>query len=92
MLCNFDKLLIFCGEKILSSKRKTQIDPAAIIAYVLDILPFIKFLLKFINLKEMNSKEVVFADGFSIAGSLNSIKGYWDKLTAMCLSKILLLP
>ena len=31
----------------------------------------------------MNAKEVVFADGFSIAGNLNSIKDYWDKLTAI---------
>ena len=31
----------------------------------------------------MNAKEVVFADDFSIAGSLNSIKDYWDKLTAI---------
>ena len=30
----------------------------------------------------MNAKEVVFADDFSIAGSLNSIKDYWDKLRA----------
>ena len=52
-------------------------------AYALGILPFIKFLLEFINLNEMNAKEVVFADDFSIAGSLNSIKDYWDKLTAI---------
>ena len=31
----------------------------------------------------MNAKEVVFADDFSVAGSLNSIKDYWDKLTAI---------
>ena len=31
----------------------------------------------------MNAKEVVFADDFSVADSLNSIKGYWDKLTAI---------
>ena len=51
-------------------------------AYVLGILPLIKFLLQFINLNEMNVKEAVFADEFSIAGSLNSIKDYWDELTA----------
>ena len=42
----------------------------------------IKFLLQFIILNEMNSKEVVFADDISAAGSLNSIKNYWHKLTA----------
>ena len=31
----------------------------------------------------MNTKEVVFADDVSVAGSLNSIKDYWDKLTAI---------
>ena len=31
----------------------------------------------------MNAKEVAFANDFSIAGSLNSIKDYWDKLTAI---------
>ena len=31
----------------------------------------------------MNAKQVVFADGFSVAGSLNSIKDYWDKLLAI---------
>ena len=47
-------------------------------AYALDILPLIKFLLEFINLHEMNAKEVALADDFSVAGSLNSIKDYWD--------------
>ena len=50
-------------------------------AYALDILPLIKLLLEFINLNKVNVKEVAFADGFSVAGSLNSIKDYWDKLT-----------
>ena len=31
----------------------------------------------------MNAKEVLFADGFSVAGNLNSIKDYWEKLTAI---------
>ena len=31
----------------------------------------------------MNVKEVTFGDNFSVAGSLNSIKDYWDKLTAI---------
>ena len=31
----------------------------------------------------MNAKEVFFADGFSIAGNLNSIKDQWDELTAI---------
>ena len=35
-------------------------------ANTLGILPLIKFLLEFINLNEMNVKEVVFADDFSV--------------------------
>ena len=31
----------------------------------------------------MNVKEAVFAADFSVAGSLNSIKGYLDELTAI---------
>ena len=52
-------------------------------AYALGILPLIKFLLEFTNLNDMNAKEIVFLDDFSVAGSLNSIKDYWDKLTAI---------
>ena len=75
--------LFIVGEgEILSSEETTQGDPTAMGAYVLGILPLIKILLQFINLNEMNVKEAVFADEFSIAGSLNSIKDYWDELTA----------
>ena len=37
-------------------------------AYALGILPLIKFLLEFINLNEMSTNEVVFADDFSLVG------------------------
>ena len=46
------------------------------------ILLLIKYLLVFVNLKELNAKEAVFVEEFSVAGSLNSIKNYWEKLTA----------
>ena len=51
--------------------------------HALGILLFMKFLLEFINLNEMNAKKVVSLDNFSVAGSLNSIKNYWNKLTAI---------
>ena len=37
-------------------------------------------MLAFVNLNEMNGMEVVFAGNFSVASSLDAIKGYWDKL------------
>ena len=76
-------LFIVGGGEILSSEGVTQGDSTAMGGHALDILPLIKFLLEFVSLNEINAKEVVFADYFSVAGSLNSNKDYWDKLTAI---------
>ena len=72
------------GERYLLVKGQlTQGDPRALAAYALGILSLIKFLLEFVNLNEMNAKEAALAGHFSVACSLNSIKDYWDKLTAI---------
>ena len=77
------RLFIVGGGEILSTEETTQDDSRAMGAYALGILPLIKFLLQFINLNEMNVKEAVFAEEFSIAGSLSSIKDYRDELIAI---------
>ena len=76
-------LFIVGGGEILSSEGTTQTDPTAMRVFALGIIPLIKFMLEFIISNEMNAKEVVFVDDFSVSGSLNSIKDYWDKLTAI---------
>ena len=81
------RLVIVCGGEILFSEGATQDDPTVMGAYPLGILPLIKFLLEFINLNEMNAKKVVFADHYTVVGSLNSIKDYWDKLTTKHMSR-----
>ena len=77
------RLFIVGGGWVLSIEGTTQGDSTVMGGYVLGILALIKFLLEFINLNEMDAKEVTFADKFFVAVNLNSIKDYWDKLTAM---------
>ena len=74
--------MVSWGE-ILSSEGRTQGEPIAKTAYTLGILPLIKFLLEFINLKNKNAKEVAFAGDFPVTDSLNSIKNYHDNSTAI---------
>ena len=57
---------MYCWWGRLFSQGTTQDEPTAMGAYALGILSLIKFLLEFINLNEMNAKEVVFADDLPV--------------------------
>ena len=78
------RLFIIAGGKILSKEGTTQGDPTAMVAYAPGILSLIHFLLQFISLNHLSAKEVAFADDFTVAGKLTSIKDYWGKLTVLC--------
>ena len=77
------RLFVAGGGEIISSEVTTEGDLTTMRAYELGILPLIKFLLEFTNPNEMDAKELAFANDFPVAGSLNSTKDYWDKLTAI---------
>ena len=70
------KLSIIGGGEILSKEGITQGDPTATGVYASGILPLIHFLLKFISINCLSAKEVVFADDFTVAGKLTSIRDY----------------
>ena len=77
------RLFIIGGGEILSKERTTQGDATAMGAYELGILPLIHFLLEFISINHLSAKEVAFADDFTVAGKLTSIRHYWKKLTSL---------
>ena len=63
--------------------KRVQHNPTLMGAYALGILSLLQFLLDFISVNELNAKEVAFADGFTVAGKLSSIKHYWSQLTSI---------
>ena len=78
------RLFIIGGGKILSQEGTNQGDPTAMGAYTLGILPLIHFLLEFISINHLSAKQIAFADNFTVAGKLTSIRDYWGKLTVLC--------
>ena len=68
--------LFIIGGELLPKEGTTQGDPTSMGAYALGILPLLQFLLNYISVNELNAKEVAFADDFTVAGKLSSIKDY----------------
>ena len=62
----------------MAKEETTQGDPTAMGAYALGILPLIHFLFEFISINHLSAKEVAFADDFTVAGKLTSIRDYWE--------------
>ena len=74
--------LFIIGEGELPSLEGTiQGDPTSMGYYALGVLALLQFLLDFILVNKLNAKEVAFADGFTVAGKLSSIKDCWSQLT-----------
>ena len=77
------RLFTIGGGVLFSKEGTTQSDPTPMGVYALGILPLLQFLLDFISVNELNAKEVAFADDFTVAGKLSSIKDYWIRLTSV---------
>ena len=52
-------------------------------SYSLGILPLLHFLLGLILIDHLSTKDIVFADDFTVVGKLNGIRDYWGKLTIL---------
>ena len=68
------RLFTVDGGELLSKEGTTQGDPISMSAYALGILPLLQFLLDVISVNELNAKEVAFADDFTVACKISSIK------------------
>ena len=62
------------------NNETTQGDPTSMATYTLGILPVLHSLLDFVFINDLQTKEVAFADDFTVAGKLAVIKNFWDKL------------
>ena len=78
-----DKLFIIGGAELFSKGGATHGDPTSVGAYALGILPLLQLLLYFVPVNELNTKDFAFADGFTVAGKLSSIKDYWSQLISI---------
>ena len=74
------RLLVVGNHEIKSMESTTKGDQIAIGAYVLGDTPLIHFLREFIFISKHGSKDVLFAEEFTVAGKASEIKAHWDIL------------
>ena len=74
------RIFVAGNHKITSRESKAHEDPTAMGTYALGVTPLIHFLSEFIFINEHRSKEVVFADNFTVVGKASKIKAYFDIL------------
>ena len=72
------RLFILGGKEILSKEGTTQGDPTAMAAYAIGITLLLKLLHELICMNNYISKEVAFADDFTVAGKISEIRKFWD--------------
>ena len=65
------RLFIISGGELLSKEGTKQGDRTSMGAYGLGMLPLLQFPLRFISVNELITKEVAFADNFTVAGKLS---------------------
>ena len=77
------RLFIIGSTEILSREGTTERDPTAMAAYALGITPLIQYLLEMTSSNKLYSKEIAYADDFTVAGSVKDIKCYWEHLNSL---------
>ena len=76
------RLFIVGGTEILSKEGTIQGDPTAMAAYALRVTQLIQNLLDITSSNKLYSKEIAYADDFTVAGSIKDIKCYWEHLNS----------
>lgn len=69
-------LFVISEGELLSQEGTKQGDPTSVDAYAVGVLPLLQFLLDFISVNKLNAKEIAFADDFTVADKILSIKDY----------------
>ena len=75
-------MFIVGGTEILSKEGTIQGDPTAMAAYALGVTQLIQNLLDITSSNKLYSKEIAYADDFTVAGSIKDIKRYWEHLNS----------